>query len=243
VVAAGSYVPVSDDEFLEIPEEIRGNAGKYYVCEELPVADITFEELPEIYKQMVYEKENRIRDQKIREFNVQREIVKNRLDKTDNSKDSALWSLTVNDVFGMRDDPARQFESPFHGSHTGKNTKIDQGCLHCWRDMCRHTALTSLAVLSSGLGYTCRTAGIPHGEKYSYVDFTDRKVVFEIWKTAKNMGLLPENDPIPYKGMVWYAMSKGLITEDRLINGWRLPDVIYKITTLIANKEGLPFGR
>ena len=56
VVCAGSYVPVSPEEHEHIPETDRANAGRYTLCNELPVNEITFSELPEVYRNCMLEK-------------------------------------------------------------------------------------------------------------------------------------------------------------------------------------------
>ncbi len=51
VVCSGSFVECSEEEILKIPEEDRINAGKYTIFAEHDVSYITYEELPDIYKQ------------------------------------------------------------------------------------------------------------------------------------------------------------------------------------------------
>jgi len=50
VIAPGSYVPCSEEEISRMPEEERLFAGKYTVNNELTVSEITFDELPEVFR-------------------------------------------------------------------------------------------------------------------------------------------------------------------------------------------------
>jgi len=238
VVAAGSYVECSDDDISKIPEKDRENAGKYSILEERDVAEITFDELPDVYKQAVHKKES---DAAAREVWTQERNARKGNEKRESNSKSALWTLTIHDVTGKRDNPNYRFSSPFHGSSTFKDTSVSGGVMHCWRHNACHSALTYLAV-EAGVS-TCNGAGYPHGGGCSDVNFDDPYTIYTVWKYAKDAGYLPKNDPIPQQGVVYYALSKKICTVKQLIDGWKLPGYVYHIAVLIATKEGINFGR
>lgn len=238
VVAAGSYVQCSDDEISKIPKNDRENAGKYSIIEDRDVSEITFDELPEVYKHAVYKKES---DAAARETWVQERNARKGNEKRESKSKSALWTLTIQDVTGKRDNPNYKFSSPFHGSSTFKDTSVSGGVMHCWRHLVCHSALTYLAV-EAGVS-TCNGAGYPHGGGCSDVNFDDPYTIYTVWKYAKDAGYLPKNDPIPQQGVVYYALSKKICTVKQLIDGWKLPGYIYHIAVLVATKEGINFGR
>ena len=145
VVCAGSFVPCSEAEINKISEEDRENAGKYEVLIGADVADITFRELPEVYRLVIEEKRERALLAKLKP-----EIKKSTLIQNHDKKKSALWGLDIHAVTGCSNDPGKRFEmfSEMHGSETGKNASISGDVLHCWRHGVSHSALTFLAVAS-----------------------------------------------------------------------------------------------
>jgi putative DNA primase/helicase len=241
VVAAGSFVACTEDEISKIPEDDRENAGKYSVSEEDKVANIIFEELPDVYKNEVFRKEALAEEKAKKQAELQERKAKLGNEKRESSMKSALWDLTIYDVTGKRDDPNFKFPSPFHDSKTYKDTSISGGVMHCWRHLCCHSALTYLAV-EAGVS-TCNGAGYPHGGGVSDVDFEDPYTVYTVWKYAKDKGFIPENDPIPYQGLVYYALNRKICTKKQLIGGWKLPGFLYHIAVLLSGKEGLNLGR
>ena len=200
VVCAGSYVTVSPEELERIPETDRANAGRYTLCNELPVNEITFNELPEVYRNCLLEK---------RQAEVSAKIKKeasatNRPPESGKYR-SKLWDLTLEDVTGKNTDVQGRFPSLFHGSETGKNNSISNGLLHCWRHNVSHTPLTALAILS-GIS-DCSHAGYGHnGSGTSNLDFRDGKTVFELWHYAKcesKNNTARRSDTIQRAGTVW----------------------------------------
>jgi putative DNA primase/helicase len=238
VVAAGSFVQCTEEEILNIPEEDRHNAGKYTVAVERTPDTITFEELPDVYKEHVFRKERELAAKQAKQA---KQEAREKIERKDDSLKSALWDLTIYDITGHRDDPTNRFSSPFHDSKTYKDTSVNNGLLHCWRHMVCHNAITYLAV-ESGIS-TCNNAGYPHGGGTSSVDMSDPYTVFTIWKYAKDKGFIPGNDPVPYPGLVYYAMSKDLCSQKDLQFGWKLPGIIYHLTVLVADREGINLGR
>ncbi len=140
VVCAGSYVPCNKEETDKIPEYDKENAGKYEVYEEREVSEITYKELPEIYKSV------RDNKRKIWEKNEER---KKEDRKNDNVKDgrknkSGLWDLDIYDVSGLSDTKGARIQMPseIHGSETGKNCSVKDGLLTCWRHNVSHNGQT-----------------------------------------------------------------------------------------------------
>lgn len=238
VVASGSFVQCTDEEISRIPEDDRNNAGRYSILKEDSVCAITFNELPDVYKNCVYKKEA---DAAAKQARLQERQAKKGNERRESNLKSALWSLTIFDVTGRMDDPNYKFCSPFHDSKTYKDTSVSQGVLHCWRHLVCHSALTYLAV-ECGIS-NCSGAGYPHGGGCSDVDFEDPVTVYTVWKYAKDKGYLPEGDPIPYQGLVYYALEKKICTKKQLIDGWKLPGFLYHIAILMGSKEGINFGR
>lgn len=238
VLVPGSYVPCGEEEINRMPEEEKPFAGVYTLRNDHPVAEITFDEFPEVYKNRCIEMRKDEMEAAIRSVN-RKEYTGNR-----NSKyKSALWDLDVSDVSGIGDTRGRKVPMPdiVHGSDTGHNCSVNNGLLHCWRHYVTHNAFSYLAVLA-GVS-SCERAGRPHGGRSYGVDFQDGYTVFEVWKYAKKAGLILENDPIPYTALVYYALKKGICKKKDLVNGGKLPDIIYDITLMAGKRERLNFGR
>lgn len=238
VVASGSHVPCTEEEILRIPEDDRENAGNYSVFIENPVASITFDELPEVYRNEVYRKES---EEAAAQLKAREKQAKDRDERKDGGLKSALWDLTIFDVTGKSDNPNHKFSSPFHDSKTYKDTSVNKGLMHCWRHLVCHSALTYLAV-QAGLS-TCNRAGYSHGGGSSDVDFEDPYTVYTIWKYAKDNGYIPKDDPIPYHGLVYYSLNRKICDKKQLIGGWKLPGFIYHVAIVLSAKEGINLGR
>lgn len=238
VVCTGSYVPVSPEELERIPENDRANAGRYTQCNELPVNEITFNELPEVYRNCLFEKRQAEISAKIR-----KESSSTNRPHEPGKYRSKLWDLTLEDVTGKNTDVQGRFPSLFHESETGKNTSISSGLLHCWRHNVSHTPLTALAILS-GIS-DCSHAGYGHnGSGTSNLDFRDGKTVFELWHYAKcKLKIIPDDDPIPSSALVHYGILNGTITKDDVIGGWKLPTLSYNKVIQSLKKNGINPGR
>lgn len=241
VVASGSFVRCTEEEISRIPDTDKNNAGRYSILKSDAVTTITFAELPDVYKNAVYKKEHDADAKAVRQARHQERNARFCNEKLETNLKSALWDLTIYDVTGKSDDPNHKFCSPFHDSKTYKDTSIGHGVMHCWRHLVCHSALTYLAV-ECGIS-TCSGAGYPHGGGCSDVDFEDPHTVYSVWKYAKERGLIPDDDPIPYKGLVYYALSKKICTKKQLIDGWKLPGYIYHIAILAGSRGGINFGR
>lgn len=221
VVAPGSYVPCAPEEIERIPETDRANAGLYTVMVEHSVSDITFDELPETYKTCL---QNR-RESHIAATNRKQNKPRKTVDDHNGNR-SALWDLTVNDIFNKPNSPSARFPSPFHGSKTYKDTSINHDLLHCWRHNVSHNALSCLAVLS-GIS-TCSEAGNGHnGGGMSGIDYGDGEIQYTLWRYAKEHGHIPQDDPIPGKALAYYAAKEGYCNEKDIEDGWKIPATVY----------------
>ncbi|QCR16562.1 phage/plasmid primase, P4 family [Methanosarcina mazei] len=239
VVCSGSFVPCSEREINRIPEEDRIHAGKYRLCLVSDVSNITYEELPEIYKATLEERRAteivaNIRKIEQRQSKSWEQGKKNK---------SALFGLDIHDVTGRSNQPGKRFEmfAELHGSETGKNASISGDVLHCWRHNVSHNAITYLAV-ASGVS-TCSRAGFPHGGGSSEVDIEDPYTQFTIWKYAKDHGYIPKSDPIPSKALIYCALNQKLCTKEEITDGWKLPVSIYNLVMEYCKKEGIETGR
>ena len=237
VLAPGSYVTCADFEIARMPEKEKPFAGRYTVEGKVHTVSITFEELPSAYKARHYEMlkiqaeaEKKARERKNRKVP---KILKYK---------SGLWDLSMRDVSGLSSTGWKKVPMPseIHGSDTGHNCSVNNGLLHCWRHNVAHCALSYLGVVA-GVG-SCEQLGKPHGGGSYGIDFQDGHTIFTLWKYAKEKGLISEEDPIPHSALIYYALSRGICKKKQIVDG-RLPAFIYAITPLIADKEGIIFGR
>lgn len=222
VVAPGSFVPCDDEELSRIPEDDLDNAGRYTVLDHRKPESITFEELPQVYKQKIYDdRQARIDIEAKKAFKKDKPTGKNE------KNHSALWDLDINDIVPGHYRKTDRFEfSELHGSKTGSNMSISKGLLHCWRHLVSHNALTALATMAGV--ETCDRAGYSHNSGVpSYLDFQDGETVYEIWKYAKDHNYIPESDPIPTSALVFYALNNNYCNKDDVIDGWKLPVSVY----------------
>ena len=234
VVCAGSYVYPVPEKLKNVPENEMENAGKYTIVEARPPNTITYNELPSIYKE-VHEADKtaaKIAEEQRKAREKQKEDRANSEVQT-----SAMWSLDLFDVTGLRDEPGR-IPSIFHDSTTGKNIAVKDGLLHCFRCLTTHNGITALAVMS-GVA-KCRD-GYRHGTHgRCSIDFTDGEIVYKMWKYAKDKKIIPENDPIPRNALVYYAVSNGYCKYGDIKDGWKIPFGVYN--KVIENAE-INFGR
>ena len=195
VVAAGGFVPTDP---LTVPENERAKAGYYTLENTLPIATITFAELPKVFR-VTYEKAN-----------AKPAIEPCKFDpKKATGKHSALFELTAYDICLREGKPTQsnaRWGSLFHDSDTEANMSLSNSCLlQCWRHNRSFNALQALAVLS---GYmSCNDAGSPHkgaGGGSSRVTGDDG-AIWHAWLYAKTHGYLPIDDPIPVRAMHYIA--------------------------------------
>lgn len=233
VVAPGSWAKLTDskdddgnitktakEKFNYLPDDEKPFAGKYTLEVVRPLAEITYDDFPRIFKD---EKIKRAANEKVKENKPKKEYV-----KRGDSKKSGIYDLKIDDVITSIPDQGRH-PSLFHDSHTGKNTCIsNKGLLHCFRHNVSHNAISALAVLA-GL-YDCVDAGSGHktsGSGRSCIDYDDGETIYKIWDYAKKEGYIPKDDTIPTVAARWYAISKGMCHQDDIKNGWCLPRDVY----------------
>ena len=183
-VAPGSYVETHQGLIDLIPEDDKVNAGYYTIEKMLKPTYIKYNNIPDIFKHAQLEE---------KEDQLQKKVTK----KADTGQ-SALYTLTVDDLFNLQDKVTR-FPSIFHASETGTNTAIIGDWLQCWRHNVSHNALSAIAVmggitdcLNGGWGHTDSSVGP------SVLDFKDGETKYKIWKYAKEQKFIPEDDKIPY---------------------------------------------
>lgn len=237
VLTPGSYVPCASYEIAKMPQKEQSLAGCYTVEGKVHAVDITFEELPTVYKARHYEllRTQAAADKKAAERKHRKvpKIIKYK---------SELWDLNIHDVSGVLNTGWKKVPMPseIHGSGTGHNCSVNNNLLHCWRHEVTHCALSYLGVLA-GVG-TCEQLGKPHGGGSFGFDFQDGYTIYTIWKHAKKMRLIPDDDPVPHSSLVYYALSKKLCKKEDLVDG-RVPAFSYTFAPLLAKKEGINFGR
>ena len=210
VVACGSFVHCTPEEILLIPEKDREFAGRYRLFVRSEVANITYDEFPEVYKKQV-EKTRYVENEKEKQWSEFNKKEK----KVYNGNGSAMWNLSLYDVTGLRDNPGVNFQIPFefgHGSDTGKNCCVSNGLLTCWRHQVKHNGQTALAVYA---GVANCEDGIIHGSHHTGINFKDPKVQWGMWEYAYRHGLLPKGDKIPIKALRYYAESNGIVGRAR----------------------------
>ncbi|MDD4804699.1 MAG: bifunctional DNA primase/polymerase [Candidatus Pacebacteria bacterium] len=238
VLAPGSYVPCGEKELRNMPEAEKVNAGRYTITGPVPAVDVTFDELPIVYRARYHQTLKAEAEAKRREEERKKRVVPT----ISNKNKSALWDLTITEVSGLSETGYRKIPMPteIHGSETGHNCSVSKGLLHCWRHEVTHCPLSYLGVLA-GIG-TCEQLGKPHGGGSFGIDFQDGQTVYQLWKYAKKRGLIPESDPIPHSALVYYSINRKLCEKKELKQG-RIPDFTYAIAPVVAKKEGMNFGR
>jgi putative DNA primase/helicase len=216
VVAAGSYVPLTEEQIKELPEEEKPFAGKYTIAKEIKPAIIFLEDLPEIYLQA---KEK---------FVVDTEVVEkpkfNEFCKTTN-----LFKLKITDI--VRNHSPR-FPHPLHGSDTGTNFSVsDDGITACcWRHEVTLNAAQYLAIKSGK--FNCSEIGKPH--KGSSRKMSDA-AIFWAWHEAKQMNLIPINDPIPYSAIRYIVQEHKLCPPELMIK--KIPNWARNMAYKIVESE------
>jgi putative DNA primase/helicase len=228
VVAPGSYVPCTEEELSEKVEEgeitkqdkqeILNDEfrGYYTVHDYQEIAEITFDELPDIFKE-TFESSEKEENRDKEEYDP---------DTTDGDGDkSALFDLTITDL------TARGYDDrdphPLHDSATGANFCISSGVGHCWRHLVSLNALQFLCVES---GYmNCLEAGSPHHNSSAGQSeiIGDDEAIWRAWKYAKENGYIPEDDPVPVKALHHIARKYEIYQPQ---DGEIIPPYYYKDT-------------
>lgn len=167
------------------PEDQMPSLGSYTIEKDLPVATITYDELPLVFRKTMADQ------------GAQQQAKREPKKWDREGPQSRIWSLSIEAVIGEH--PTTNFASPFHGSETGGNTTVSNGLLHCWRHSVSLTPLQALAVKAGFLD--CTAAGDGHKGSAvgpSVIDFKDKEFVLRLWDFAKKNQIVPENDPHPF---------------------------------------------
>lgn len=189
LVACGSYVPFDMDSekdkkaFDALPEYARQDSdfGYYTVKIELPPRPMTFDDLPDFFKQKAREDyENTARVKQTEE----------RKEYSGTGKYTELFKLKASDVVGW---PSRTRSGhPLHDSDTDANFSINhEGTIAtCWRHM---VSLNAVQLLCIKAGYAnCEDAGTPHmGRGYSKIK-GDKNALEAAYNQAVKDKLIPE---------------------------------------------------
>jgi len=198
IVAPGSYVPLTQESIDKLPDDQKPLAGCYTVEKILPLATLVYDDLPECFK---------IANEQILKNATQ---TKTNTFNPSTGSHSAVFDLKVSDIIA----PGQAREShPAHGSDTGSNFSSDGDVAICWRHNMAHNALHLLAVLSgkyecTHVGKRLKGASIP----------IDEGQIFWAWHEAKKRGIIPIDDPVPIKGMLYIAKEYKLpITKDNTL--------------------------
>ncbi len=190
LVACGSYVPFNMDSekdkkaFDALPEEAREDRdfGYYTVKTELPPRLMTFDDLPNFFKQKAREDyENTAR---VKQTEERKEY------SGAGGKYDTLFKLKASDVVGW---PSRARSGhPLHDSDTDANFSMstDGSLATCWRHM---VSLNAVQLLCIEAGYAnCEDAGTPHmGRGYSKIK-GDKKALEIAYKLAIKKNLISE---------------------------------------------------
>lgn len=229
VVAPGSYVPCTEEELNEKAEageitkeekkEILEDPfrGYYTLHKEREIAQIKFEELPQIFREQFTS------SQKTEKHSDREEYQPDQIKKT--NQRSALFDLNISDLtsrgFTERD------PHPLHNSETGANFCISSGVGHCWRHLVSLNALQFLCVESGYL--TCLEAGSPHHNSSAGPSqvIGDDEAIWHAWKYAKENRYIPEDDPVPVKALHHIARKYQIYEPN---DGEIIPKFYYKKT-------------
>ena len=248
-VAPGSWVNTDDIKEEDIPDDQKELAGCYTVENDLPVASITFEELPKPFRDQIEAEieSNRIAEE-IKVKKREERDARIARGESEPKSGSMLFSddLTMVDVIGGTHSQNERFKNPLHPHATGTSAQLSsEGLLICYAHSVANTPLTALAVLAgiatcedAGYGFRNATVGT------SCINFSDGRTQFTLWSYAKKNGVVPKNDPIPSAALKWYAIENGICKPDEVVDGRKLPVQAYNETiALIEAEERISAGR
>ena len=209
VVCSGSYCTTYPEDVKNerMPEEIETEVlkctdlGNYVVKNAISPSNIDYEGLPDFFKN---KKEPEETAPKI-ETTTWKEVASDSIHRT------AFNKLKITDIFP--EPVIGRVKHPLHTSSTEKNFSISGDLAHCWRHEVSLNALQYLVVKS---GYmSCVDAGTAHkgsGAGASKVK-GNGGALFYAWLQAKKDNLIPLDDPIPEKAMLYIAIKHGLIKK------------------------------
>lgn len=243
VIVPGSCVPITDKDIddkikagkltIEQGNQIREspNRGVYVVEPDAkPPIWITYDDLPELFRNQVEEAEKLEKEMENKRSNVQVTEY--------NGNKSVLFSLQINDVApsGL----TRREPHPLHDSDTGTNWMVssNHNLGHCWRHLVSLNPIQYLCVAS---GYMkCQDAGSAHRDSKAGPSkiIGDKRAIWEAWRYAKSNGYIPIDDPVPASALSYLAQKHGLIKNSNdLESGWKLPIEVYSKILKIIEEE------
>lgn len=160
---------------------------------------------------------------------------------TDGERNSALFELTIEDV--IRQDTENSVRRGYRGDnpieHVGNSHsnyfvyeryKGQELRARDFKAEHTYTPLTWLAC-ASGARSTDSPGGSLTGSE-----------MYECWKYAKDEGMIPEDDPVPYRVLTWLAVREGLIDRERADeDGLTAAD--YNAALTMVERDGYDPGR
>jgi len=233
VVAPGSYV---ETDPKTVPEDERDHAGYYTIERPAPVTSIRLTELPDVFQAAAAPTEP--------DHSATEDIPKV------DTGESMLWRVTARDVLRReRGDatPEQRFAALWHGSDTESNMSIsdDGEFLHCWRHGVAHNGLMAMVMLSDE---RCRCDQIGSGHKGgspSTISTDKGRYLWAAWRYAKESGLIPRDDPVPYAGLLHLVREKELATPAEIpkTKEESLPRPVYEAALAVVEGYGYDHGR
>lgn len=240
VVAPGSFVASMG---AEVPDEAE-SPGYYTIEDEAEVARLDFEDLPEVFRE-VQEQEEDDTDEK-KDGKADESAV-----EPSEERRSSVYDLTSRDIVGHvggTTDTGDRWASPWHAG--SDNTAFtDKGCISCFRCEVSHGALQALALLGpSGPSGEMGCQKIGKGHRNSSVGANrlkgDWQLSWYAWLGAKQEGLIPSDDPVPYVVIDGLADEHDLMKYPEESGRDTLPAATYNaVLSLIEDEYGVDPGR
>jgi phage/plasmid primase, P4 family, C-terminal domain len=233
VVAPGSYVETDPDD---VPEAERELAGYYTIERAAPVTSIRMSELPDVFQLAAAPTEpDHTATEDIPEVDT---------------GESMLWRVTARDVLRRERGDAsaeQRFAALWHGSDTGSNMSIsaDGEFLHCWRHGVAHNGLMAMVMMSDER-CRCEQIGAGHkGGSPSVLPNEKGRYLWAAWRYAKDAGLIPRDDPVPYAALLHIVREKELATPVEIPKNKdeSLPRPVYKAALSVVESLGYKHGR
>jgi len=189
VVSAGSYANTTLETIQNehVPKELEEqilqdpNLGIYTVDNPIIPLNITYDELPQIYKEQIDKKNKAIQESEYKQ-EYKEEIIERK------GKYTELFALTINDVCPTR---RGRYPHPLHGSDTGKNFSISENLGQCWRHNVSLNPVQYLCIESNEYG--CTDCGTPHGTHRNPIK-GDKKALECAYNQALKRGLIKRVD-------------------------------------------------
>jgi len=230
VVAPGSFVASAREE---LPAD-ADDCGYYTIETPVPVATIGYDDLPTVFREF---HETARGEATGDDATGDTPLATDIFDDCGTTQDGGAGERT-SEVFDVdaatlvgNKDPSDRFASVFHDSSTDANMSLsNKGRLQCWRHNVAHGGLQALAVLSDRSGggdAACRQLGEAHkisgSDKHNHSGAGsnqlkgDWRLVWYAWDYAKREGIIPDDDPIPYRVLVGLVVRDGRVGRDDLV--------------------------